>query len=125
MHIRHLPNIDPDSREAKLPVWAQEILDNARRRVKDAEKEAEAARLATDPATSRAILDPHAAIPIGLGKNPKVTFVLSRRPDGDPLSYIEVRMSHDFPDKLELMASSTLHIRPQVTNVIQVWTTRD
>jgi hypothetical protein len=127
MAKRYLPKIDYDSREANLPVWAQEILSNARIRTKQAETEAEEARLATDPASSTALLNMHTPIPVGLGDKPKVCFVLSRRPDGDPLDYIEIRhASHSGGSSgvkwgIELHGSSTLQIQPQVTNVIHVW----
>lgn len=131
MRKAYLPNIDPDSREAKLPVWAQELLSNARIRVQAAETHAEEALLATNPDTSTALLNMHAEIPIGLGEHPKVCFVFSRAADGRPLDYIEVRhTSHvggtsGVPYGVELHASATIDIRPQVTNVIQVWPRRN
>jgi hypothetical protein len=131
MRKRYLPNIDYDSREANLPVWAKEILSHARIRTQNAETAAEEALLATDPANSTAILNMHADIPIGLGENPKVCFVFSRAADGRPLDYIEVRHTthvggtSGVPYGVELHASATINIRPQVTNVIQVWPRRD
>lgn len=127
MRKRYLPKIDYDGREANLPVWAQEILSNARIRVQAAETHAEEALLATNPDTSTALLNMHAEIPIGLGEHPKVCFVFTRRPDGSPLDYIEVRhathvgATSGVEYGVELHASGTINIRPQVTNVIQVW----
>ena len=131
MRKHYLPKIDYDSREANLPVWAQEVLNNARVRTQHAEDAAQEALLATEPDESTALLNMHADIPIGLGKAPKVGFVFSRAADGRPLDYIEVRhTSHvggtsGVPYGVELHASATINIRPQVTNVIQVWPRRD
>jgi hypothetical protein len=123
-----MPYVDPmkpDVREAKLPVWAKEMIVNLRRRTVNAETDRAADRLATKPGESDALIDRHDDIPIGLGPRPKITFVLSRDEQGKPVRTIEVRLSRDYPGTLELMGSSTMHIRPQVTNVIQVWTARD
>lgn len=121
----YLDPMKPDSREGSLPKWAQQMLGDLRRRTMNAEKDRDDARLATRPDESDAIMDPYDAIPIGLGSKPKVTFVLSRDDKGEPLSTVDVRLSRDYPNALELLGSSSLNIRPQVTNVIQVWTTRD
>jgi hypothetical protein len=110
----------PDIREAKLPVWAKDLLENARRRVKDAEAAAREARLDTDPANSSMIIDPHAEIPVGLGDRPIVRAVLKRDKDGEPLDWIDFRPGRYDREAMEVMASSTLTITPQVTNVIHL-----
>jgi hypothetical protein len=123
--MAYVDPMKPDPREAKLPLWAKTMLGDLRRRTMNAEKDRDDARLATKPDESDAIMDPYDAIPIGLGSKPKVTFILRRDDAGEPVSTVDVRLSRDYPNSLELLGSSSLNIRPQVTNVIQVWTTRD
>jgi hypothetical protein len=116
----------PDPREGNLPKWAQELLSNLRRRAREAEKGEQEARLATDPVGSDMIIDRYGKTPIGLGRGPqlRVTAVLTRDHDDDPLDWVEFRISesgHGITRAVEITASSTLNIQPQVTNVIHVW----
>jgi hypothetical protein len=117
----YLDPMSPDPREGGLPKWAQTMLGDLRRHALDSQRAADAARLATDPKGSGAILDPYSDIPIGLGRNPKITFVFSRDGQGEPNDTIDVRLSSDRPGAIELMGSAGLSIRPQVTNMIHVW----
>jgi hypothetical protein len=110
----------PDSREGNLPKWAQQMFGNLRRRTMEAEKQRDDARLATDPDGSDAVLDVHADVPIGLGKNRRVTFVFRSYESGGPLDWIEVYRNRDNPNQVEVSGSRTLTIRPHVTNVISV-----
>jgi hypothetical protein len=118
--MNRLPtNLVPDLREPRLPKWAQDALANMRRRVKEAEDAARAARLGTIPSESDMVLDRHSEVPIGLGRNPTVRVVLSRDRSHEVEDYLDVRLNHD-RSAVEIMGSSTLRIRPQVTNVISV-----
>jgi hypothetical protein len=116
----------PDPREGNLPKWAQGLLGDMRRRTLDAEKGEQEARLATDPVNSDMIIDRYGKTPIGLGKGHRlrVTCVLTRDHDDDPLDWVDFRLSdqgHGLGRSVEVSASSTLNIQPQVTNVIYVW----
>lgn len=108
-----------DPREVKLPAWARDMIDNARRRVKEAEKSAQEARLATGPDESDMLVDRYDQTPIGLGKRPTVRVVLGRKPDGEVIRWIDIRLTES-RKSIEVMGSTTLRVTPQVTNVIAV-----
>lgn len=111
--------IDPDSREAKLPVWARTYIERLRRVVQDAESDRDAARLATDSAGSDTVIDPYADIPIGLGKGTIVRFRLG---DERRMEWADVSVIHtgDGRTLLQIMAGSTVHIEPRAANVVYV-----
>jgi len=75
--LDRLHEVDP--REDRLPRWAFGTINSLRRALKTEAQRADAARLATDPHGSSAILDRFDGVPIGLGANAVVTF---RLPDG-------------------------------------------
>lgn len=95
-----------DDREARLPRWAQDTLSALRRRLADAERLAEEARLATDPDESSAIIHPYDEVPIGLG-NAVVRFKLD---DGE---YVEVQVRDGH---VTVMGSSATLIMPYSSN---------
>lgn len=100
-----------DPREEKLPRWAQQELDRLRRKVADAERLAEEARLATKPEESDAILYPYDEVPVGLGRA-LVRFLLG----GD--AYVDARVVHG---SLELMTDAPgVLVRPRAANVVLV-----
>jgi hypothetical protein len=91
---------DPDPREAKLPVWAQDIINSLRRLAAEADRLAETARLNTDPDTSTAVVD----VPIyghgsdvgrtvGLGVRPNIGFRAGTGPHGNKV--IHARQDED------------------------------
>lgn len=113
------PPMVADPREAGLPKWAQAKLAEARRRVEMAERVARDARLATRPEESDAVLDQYGDVPVGLGKAPEVTFRLAGK------ETVTVRQRRGEPGVLEVSGSSSLAIRPQVSNVVTVAVGRD
>jgi hypothetical protein len=102
-----------DDREAKLPVWAKDMLRQMRARVRAAEKAAVAARLATDPEGSAMIMAPYSEVPIGLGAAPTVRVKLGKG------GYIDFRKVQG-EDVVEVLASTTLAITPQASNVVRL-----
>jgi hypothetical protein len=123
------PLFQVDEREAKLPAWARNLLDLARRRVREAEELAERARLDTAPGDSPIVLDhrgPHGeSQPIGLGRRPWVRCVLSRYPDGDARAYIEFSAEIDRATGAvvgaDVRGSDTLRIAPMAANDVKVY----
>ncbi len=106
--------IEVDEREQRLPKWAQEKLTDARRRVRDANELAQAARLATKPDETDTLIDPWGDS-IGLPKGERVRFLLA---DDDNLrEWVDVRVKDGV---LELMGGGSLVLRPQVTNVVHI-----
>lgn len=59
------PEVRVDPREEKLPKWAREEFARLRRRAVDADRDAETARLATDPAQSDTLIEPYKPVPVG------------------------------------------------------------
>jgi hypothetical protein len=118
-----------DPREQKLPVWAQDIINAARMRVRDAERLAEAARLDSAPGDSPIVLDhrgPHGeSQPVGLGERPWVKVVLERYSDGGIRRYIEVRAAYASNDATvlgaEVRGSNPLRIAPVACNDVKVY----
>lgn len=113
------PLFDIDPREEKLPVWAKELLKLARRRTRDAEATAEAARLDTDPGGCDLLLDRYGARsePIGLGDRARVIAVVDRYSSGEPRNYIEFSAVEG---GAEIRASHTLRIEPSASNAVSV-----
>jgi hypothetical protein len=110
---------EPQDRETRLPVWAQDVLADLRRKLADAEAARDAALLATDPAGSDAVLNPYADLPIGLGRETLVRFPLDRD------DWLDVRragksMHEPWPHRLQVMGSHPLIIRSSSSNVITV-----
>ncbi len=103
-----------DDRETRLPKWAQEKLADARRRVESAERSANKARLATNPADTNTVIDPYADIPIGLPKNANVRFLLG---DERRRSYVDVRVDGD---AVHVMGGGMLAVMPKSGNVVDV-----
>jgi hypothetical protein len=100
---------------AKLPKWAQKKVDWLLLRVREAEREAEEARLATEPSLSNTLFKPYADIPIGLGKGETVRFMLA----GDRReNYVDCRV--DEFGRLQLNGHRTIHIIPQASNAAKI-----
>jgi len=114
--LDRLNEVDP--REDKLPRWAFDTINSLRRALKTEAQRADAARLATDPHGSSAILDRFDGVPVGLGANAVVTF---RLPDGYE---IQARVKDGM---LELTGSpgrrghAALVVAPWVTNAVRVF----
>lgn len=113
-----------DDRENKLPVWAREKLADARRRVKDAERQATEARLATAPDESRAVMYRYAEVPVGLGANPTVRFTLKPGGWDHSFRYVDVRIN-ERGDGVEIMGGRSITVQPQTSNVVQIWVRED
>ena len=119
-----------DPREQRLPVWAQGLIEELRRKAIYAQKLADEARLATDPAISLVqLVTDYDAVPIGLGSRP-VTF----RPSVDAAWYdaliVQPTRFHSrglrvppHRDGIEVrgVSSDALRISPSSSNVIHVW----
>lgn len=118
-HMRTEPIPAADPREDKLAVWAQDRLNRLRRIATEAQEAARDARLATKPEESHAVLDVHGEIPVGLGKDPEVTFYL----EGGEC--VTVRRRRTDPYTLEVSGSRAMAIRPRVANVVEVMVPRD
>lgn len=113
---RYLP--EDAEREAKLPRWAVEQLQAARRITREAIARAEQARLATHPAESSAVLEGRAIndTEIGLGDDPKVRFKLGRASVTGRVKYLPREGAF-----LELYTDGgPLMLLPQITNVVRV-----
>lgn len=115
---------DPDPREAKLPVWAQDIINSLRRLAAEADQLAETARLNTDPDASTAVID----VPIyghgsdvgrtvGLGVRPRIEFRAGSGPHGNK----GIHAWQDVDGVLEVRTSGGgLAVEPQVSNAIRI-----
>lgn len=109
---------------ARLPKWARDHLDRLDRRVRDAERVRDEAVLATHPDDSDAVLRPNSDYPVGLGRRPRVRFRLGEE---ERWEYVDVTVQTDVVTGrryLELHGGSALALRPQVTNVLHVSTSR-
>ncbi|MDG4801704.1 hypothetical protein [Micromonospora sp. WMMD980] len=82
-----------------------------RRRVADAEAERDAARLATDPEASSAVLDQYADIPIGLGRHARVTFKLAD---------LNVTIYRDDWGALQVMGNQPFAVHPSASNTVEI-----
>ena len=114
MNSRNLISRVPDDRLAKLPVYAQDEINMARRYI--AELEAELSALVDPDHSATTHVDPHADRPKPIGDNPTVRHRLA---DG---SEIEVTCH---PHKVTVSASEKsfnqrMVIVPQVSNVVDV-----
>lgn len=111
----------------RLPAWAKAEIEGLRRKVSDAERGEEEARLATDPFRSSVLLDPYDKTPIGLGKQ-QVRFLLD--PAGYHVGdypsreqYVDARV--DEFGRLALHSGSGMHIHPHATNACHITVARD
>jgi hypothetical protein len=117
----------PDLREARLPVWGQNLLSEARRRVRDAEASAREARLKTEPGESSMIMDRYAPVPIGLGVGAHITVILTRDDNSEPTRTIDVYVDDQGTATLRgdsAFGSGGLAVYAESTNVIRVGLTR-
>lgn len=101
-----------DPREAKLPRWAQDELDQLRRALRDADLKAEAARLATRPDDTNTTVERRDGT-IGLPNGAKVSFEL-------PGGGIDVRVEDSH---LLVMGEGfdPLMVMGQATNAIRIY----
>ncbi len=117
--MKKIDTVDP--REDKLPVWAREMLADARCRTTEAEAKAEALRQETRPDESNTIIRSSYGKEIGLGKSPRVVFKIPVPPGErwvDHHDYVEARL--DEFGRLVLHGGSQLVVVPHVTNVVYV-----
>lgn len=117
MRAEPVPPADP--REDKLPVWAQDRMNRLRRLALEAQAAAGDARLATDPEGSHAVMDRWGEVPVGLGKDPEVTFRLE---GGESVTIRRLRQD---PRLLEIHGDGALVFRPWATNSVRVGVGRD
>ena len=114
----------PDEREAKLPKWAQEMLQDARRRTERAERERDEARHGTAPEESRAVRHQYDDIPLGLGKLPNVRFTLQPGAYDHSYRYVDVRVNES-GSRVEVMGGRSIFIEPVSSNVVHIWVRED
>lgn len=113
--------MEPDDREARLPLWAREKLDLARRTARECHEVALALIEKTDPSGSRVVVDGYKDHPVGLG-NPSILFKMPDERDGTTFKddrWITVRASGRHGG-LEVMGTSSVIIRPGSSNWIQL-----
>lgn len=114
MNSRNLITRVPDDRLAKLPVYAQDEINMARRYIAELEAELEAL-VNTDHAVTT-YADPHAERPKPIGDNPTVRH---RFADGDEVT-VDFR-----PEGLKIMGTSASYwsapvVLPELSNVLWV-----
>lgn len=109
----------PDPREAKLPAWAQQLLERERRARQEAQALATRAALATSPTESGVILDRFDDIPIGLGKEPRIAFRVPFPGYRPGTSFIEVRLLEDRAG-LYIYAPAEIVMRSRAVNAIEI-----
>jgi len=118
---------DADPREAKLPVWAQQMIADYRRITTDAVTFAQAAQLKTNPNGSSILLDPHSGSEAAIGLDDPAIGRAWRREIGFRVpakgypngGLICVQLLRD-GDGIEVRGDSALSIEPWVTNTIRV-----
>lgn len=126
---RSVPYVDPmlpDEREAKLPAWASAALTRLRSRVTAENRRADEARIGNGPADTDTVLDPYEDVPIRLPKGQRVRFITGTGSE-QWIDVFVVPGSEQWgrPAVVELMGGSTLDIRPQSSNVVNVRPARD
>lgn len=101
-----------EDREARLPVWARDLLGALRRELDSADRHAQEARLATSPDESDTVIRRYIGGNIGLGDGPTVLF---RTPDGE----LEASLRDG---ALVVMTNGSTRpvVSPQSGNVLQV-----
>jgi hypothetical protein len=108
----------PESRESRLPVWAQDTINMLRLRLEEAERAAEAATLKTNPDGSTVRIvnygAPEKLQMIGLGVRPHLEF--SAEPDR-PRSVIRVNQDRDLT---LVISGDNLTIQPIVSNSVRI-----
>lgn len=106
-------------REARLPKWARDALADLRRDLSRAQREAREARLSTDPEGSSAVLHPYAEVPVGLGPEAMVRFILG--PKGSE-EWVDVRVEKDPRGRRRLLirGGTTATISPRASNSFYV-----
>jgi hypothetical protein len=109
----------PDPREPKLPKWAQEELRNLRNKLETEKRRADEARIGNGGPDSDTFIDPYDEVPIRLGRETRINFVL-----GDKFQeYFDVQIKRYHGDVyLEVHGGTGMVITPQVSNVIQIRT---
>jgi hypothetical protein len=119
----------PTAREARLPVWARDLLANLRRQVLEANREAHEAHLTTKPEDSDTILNPFERRPIGLGRGALVRFNLFDLPLPEGRyrddHYIDVRIQESvtgrLPRRVQIMGGGMVLLQPKSGNTLDAW----
>ncbi|MET0904316.1 MAG: hypothetical protein ABWZ52_13840 [Acidimicrobiales bacterium] len=115
-----------DEREAKLPAWARQKLDQMRELTLGARRELEIALLASKPEESEAVINPYGNIELGLGALGlgRRVMVRWRLDDPDGHAGIDVRQTTD--GKWLYLASSDGRLTAEwdATNTLRVRRTR-
>lgn len=103
---------------SRLPKWAQQEIAALQRQLAEAQRRADQARLDSGPADSNTLIDPYDDVPIRLGVDVPVRFILQAT-DTRRLNdhWVEVRVHEN---GLQLMAGRQLVFVPRVTNVTRV-----
>jgi hypothetical protein len=106
------PTRPADQREAKLPNWAQDIINDLRRKLEHARTLAETTRLATDPDQSNTVIESYNTPTVGLGVSPNITFRL------DANRSARVRVQNE---RLHVMAiDGSVRVHPESSNTFTV-----
>lgn len=105
----------------KLPKWAQAEIADLESRVADAERLAEDARLATDPASTNTYVEPYFGDRIGLPNGERVVFRVTDPVRGfEQKVYVRVQNGSEGPYLALHADGGALVITPVVTNVINL-----
>lgn len=123
LHLFDPEPLAQDAREAKLPIWAQEVIVRLREQAAEARSLARAAQLDTDPRGTAAVIDP---LGLALGVPAGAREIGFRAPviGGRPYdSFIRVRQTRDGEGNalgIEVSGDGALSVRPWVTNVVKI-----
>jgi hypothetical protein len=127
--MKRMTDQEAQAKVGTLAKWAQEYIARLERKVVDAERVAEDARLATNPDDTNTVIDPYQDT-IGLPSSGRVRFILtnarSARQSPDQRrhdQWIDVHVDHG-GTHIELMASETIRVTPQASNVLYVEASR-
>ncbi len=120
-----------DPREDRLPVWAQTKLEALRRVTQGSLTNLNRYLLETAPEESDAVLDPYGNMhlgtgPRGLGERCDVRFPFLHRFGGKAgRTAIDLRISSNFPDWLQVRGGERLRVEFDASNTLRVQTTTE
>lgn len=122
-HLFDPAPLEQDTREGKLPVWAQELIVRLRRQAAEARTLARAAQFDSDPGGAAAVIDP---LGLALGVPAEAREIGFRAPiiGGRPHdSFIYVKQTRDDDGNalgIEVRGDSQIIVRPWVTNAVKI-----
>lgn len=107
-----------DSRELMLPKWAQQTINSLRRRVEDADRRAEDARLATKPEETDTIVGHRIADGvIGLRRGATVTFL--PHPGADEMDWRAIQV-RTFEGGIQIHGMTNISVSPVSANGVEI-----